>query len=220
MAQIAFKIIFKGKVQRVGFRRYALDQAQELSLKGYTKNLPDGSVEVFAQGRKEQLDEFFARLSSPPPPIVIKEAIKEEARVDPKLDKFDIIYGRLEEELQEGFGAMQSVFMNYWSEFKDYRSEFKDYRSEFQDYRNEFRDFRSEFRDFRSEFREFRNEFREFAQRTDKNFQLILEKYGEISNKLTTILETLVKESKESRERENRILELLVRAIEKISEKS
>jgi mevalonate kinase len=81
------------------------------------------------------------------------------------MKKFTIVYGKLADELQEDFGAMQEVFMQYWKEFRNYREE-----------------------------------FRNFTKRTDENFKLILNKYGEISEKLTIILETLVKESKETRE--------------------
>jgi len=69
------------------------------------------------------------------------------------------------------------------------------------------------------EFRNYREEFRDFTKRTDENFKLILNKYGEISEKLTIILETLVKESKETREMLNETMKLLKEALEKISSK-
>lgn len=196
MAISALKATVKGQVQRVGFRRYALGQAQELSVSGYAKNLPDGSVEVFFQGEIERIEEFLKRLKSPPPLTHIRDVELEEAGEKPELDTFKIEYGSLEEELHEGFGALQSAFLDYWKEFKDYRSEFIDYREGFRDYRKE---------------------LREFFERTDKNFQSIMERYGEISDKLTTILETLVRESKETRERLDKTIELLVKAVEKIS---
>ncbi|MEM2167964.1 MAG: hypothetical protein QXK12_07780 [Candidatus Nezhaarchaeales archaeon] len=63
------------------------------------------------------------------------------------------------------------------------------------------------------------SEFREFAKRTDENFKLILDRYGEISNKLTIILETLVKESSETREKLSKALNLLTKLVEKLTEK-
>ncbi|MBS7627820.1 acylphosphatase, partial [Candidatus Bathyarchaeota archaeon] len=186
-----------GRVQRVGFRRYVLDSAQELGLTGYAKNLPDGSIEIFVQGDVEGLSKFLEIIKQPMIPAKIKEIIKEETNPKPEIKEFKIIYGELIEELQEGFGAMQSIFADYWREFRDYRQEFKDYRQEFRDYRQEFRDFRQEFRDYRQEFKDYRQEFkdyreefRDFVRRTDENFKLILDKYGEISEKLTIILET------------------------------
>ena len=51
----ACKIIVKGRVQGVGFRWFAREKAQQLGLTGYVRNLPDGNVEVFAEGEQEKL---------------------------------------------------------------------------------------------------------------------------------------------------------------------
>jgi acylphosphatase len=45
-----------GKVQGVFFRRSAQIEAMRLRLRGFARNLPDGSVEVFAQGESSALD--------------------------------------------------------------------------------------------------------------------------------------------------------------------
>jgi acylphosphatase len=39
-----------GKVQGVFFRQSACSQAEQLSLRGYARNLPDGSVEILVHG--------------------------------------------------------------------------------------------------------------------------------------------------------------------------
>ena len=76
---------------------------------------------------------------------------------------------------------------------------------------------KEEFRDYRAEFRDYREEFREFAERTDGNFRLISEKYGEISDKLTVILNALVQESKETREMLNETMKSLKDALVKLT---
>ena len=53
MKQIRFVVY--GLVQGVGFRQFVYRKANKLSLTGYVKNLPDGSVECLAMGTKEQL---------------------------------------------------------------------------------------------------------------------------------------------------------------------
>jgi len=45
-----------------------------------------------------------------------------------------------------------------------------------------------------------REESREFAKRTDENFKTILDKYGEISEKLSKIMEALIDESIKTRD--------------------
>ena len=51
-----------GKVQGVGFRYFVLQQAQELGIKGWVSNKPNGDVEALAQGDKEDLDQFIAKV--------------------------------------------------------------------------------------------------------------------------------------------------------------
>ena len=48
-------LVFHGNVQGVGFRATARRKAQELGLTGIVRNLADGSVELIAQGKEEEL---------------------------------------------------------------------------------------------------------------------------------------------------------------------
>lgn len=54
--------IFKGRVQGVFFRATTKEIADELNLMGNVKNLADGTVEIYAQGSKSQLELFLKRL--------------------------------------------------------------------------------------------------------------------------------------------------------------
>lgn len=54
--------IVSGKVQAVAYRAYVEDAAEELGLCGYARNLPDGTVEVVAQGDPQALKEFVEYL--------------------------------------------------------------------------------------------------------------------------------------------------------------
>ena len=56
--------VFSGRVHGVGFRATACHIARELDVKGTVQNLPDGNVEIFAQGTLFQLDSFINRLHS------------------------------------------------------------------------------------------------------------------------------------------------------------
>ena len=188
----AFTVHIEGRVQRLGYRRIILEAAQELEIQGYVRNEPDGSIMAHAQGREDRLKEFLAKIKAPPPPITVRRFEETPATLDPSIKHFQIIYGPLGEELQEGFGAMQS-------EFGDYRQEFRGFLGEFRDYRQEFRDYRQEFRGFVGEFRDYRQEFRSFAERTDQSFKVLDQKYGEISLRLSQLLESFQKEALETR---------------------
>ena len=54
---------FYGRVQGVGFRFTAIRFAEAFSLKGYVKNLPDGSVEVVAEGKEDDLKGFLEKIN-------------------------------------------------------------------------------------------------------------------------------------------------------------
>ena len=51
----------------------------------------------------------------------------------------------------------------------------------------------------------------------DENSKLLIDHYGETSRKLADILETLTRESKETREKLTQALNLLQQAIEKLA---
>ncbi len=47
-----------GRVQGVSFRYYTQQKARELGVRGFVKNMPDGSVYVEATGDEDQMDRF------------------------------------------------------------------------------------------------------------------------------------------------------------------
>jgi acylphosphatase len=59
---IAKRVIFEGRVQGVGFRYTVKDLARGFDVRGWVKNLSDGSVELQAMGEKEELDGFIREI--------------------------------------------------------------------------------------------------------------------------------------------------------------
>jgi len=53
---IRYHIFFYGKVQGVFFRAYTRDTASKLGIKGWVKNLPDGSVEAVMEGKRNDVN--------------------------------------------------------------------------------------------------------------------------------------------------------------------
>ncbi|WP_126451335.1 acylphosphatase [Sulfodiicoccus acidiphilus] len=56
-----------GRVQGVGFRNFVLRNAKRLGLRGYVVNLPDGTVEIVAEGHEEMLKRLLKLASRGPP---------------------------------------------------------------------------------------------------------------------------------------------------------
>jgi acylphosphatase len=67
-----------GKVQGVWFRASTQEQAQALGLTGWTRNLPDGRVEVLACGEREKLTLLLEWLKTGPELARVDEMIYEE----------------------------------------------------------------------------------------------------------------------------------------------
>ncbi len=51
----SFRYLVRGRVQGVGYRYFVRRSAQSLGLDGFVRNLPDGSVEVVAEGSEQAL---------------------------------------------------------------------------------------------------------------------------------------------------------------------
>ncbi len=57
--KVAKHIIVSGRVQGVGFRYFVNQKAKECQLTGWVKNLPNGKVEIEAEGDETDLDSFI-----------------------------------------------------------------------------------------------------------------------------------------------------------------
>lgn len=64
--KIQLFVLISGKVQGVGFRNFTQMNAKQLGINGYAKNLPNGKVEVVAEGDKAQLDALVTLLKKGP----------------------------------------------------------------------------------------------------------------------------------------------------------
>jgi acylphosphatase len=66
MSRITRRFRIAGKVQGVFFRDSARGEAVRLGIAGYARNMPDGSVEVLAQGEGPAVDELLRWLHRGP----------------------------------------------------------------------------------------------------------------------------------------------------------
>ena len=64
--ELSVKLIVSGKVQGVSFRWFTVQAAREMGLCGYAKNLPDGTVEVKAEGTKAGLESLIKKVKQGP----------------------------------------------------------------------------------------------------------------------------------------------------------
>jgi acylphosphatase len=64
MSRCRLEIFYSGHVQGVGFRYTAKTVAAGFEVNGVIRNLPDGRVELIAEGSREELEAFRAAIYS------------------------------------------------------------------------------------------------------------------------------------------------------------
>ena len=87
--QIARRFFVRGRVQGVGFRYFVQKAAAELGVSGYTANLDDGRVEVYAIGDAPALYELAGRLRVGPRLADVRGVDVEESAIE-KVSGFQV----------------------------------------------------------------------------------------------------------------------------------
>lgn len=83
-------VIIRGRVQGVGFRYFVLSAAMEIHLKGWVRNRRDGSVEVLAEGTKENLEKLFRALQRGPSSSNVTDVDPEWGDASGEFSRFEI----------------------------------------------------------------------------------------------------------------------------------
>lgn len=85
-------VIITGRVQGVFFRASTRDMADTLGLKGYVRNLNDGSVQAVFEGRREQLEKAVNWCRQGPPGAAVKHVKEKWLDCPEEFDSFSIKY--------------------------------------------------------------------------------------------------------------------------------
>ena len=89
---IRVRALISGRVQHVGFRYWACEQAERLGLTGTVENLPDGRVEVVFQGKPELVNEMKEKLHRGPSMAIVRQVIFYRERVKDDETFFGPVY--------------------------------------------------------------------------------------------------------------------------------
>ena len=85
------EIILKGRVQKAGFRDYIDEIAFNLNLRGWVKNLDDGTVKVVCEGSSKDLEKFVDKIKIHEYPIRVEDAEIEYLPSTGEFNDFTII---------------------------------------------------------------------------------------------------------------------------------
>ena len=90
MPLIARRFLIRGRVQGVGFRYFAQRAAARHQVRGFVKNLADGSVEAWAQGAEANVKEFGEDMAAGPSYSIVQDVEEEVVEPDKRYSAFRI----------------------------------------------------------------------------------------------------------------------------------
>lgn len=90
MSNRRIHVFISGKVQMVGFRASTRRTANRLGVKGWVKNLPDGRVEVVAEGEEKQIEKLIDFLHEGPPAARVDNVQITDEEYTGGFDQFSI----------------------------------------------------------------------------------------------------------------------------------
>lgn len=73
------RLLVTGRVQGVGYRWACQRLAQALGVTGWVRNRPDGTVEVFVEGRESAVEQLVAWCHTGPPGARVTDVADESA---------------------------------------------------------------------------------------------------------------------------------------------
>ncbi|HXL01777.1 MAG TPA: acylphosphatase [Candidatus Atribacteria bacterium] len=71
------RLVLRGRVQGVGYRYFVLRKAGEFDVTGLVRNLSTGEVEVIAEGKKDEVEQFFEEVKQGPVSAYVTSYLEE-----------------------------------------------------------------------------------------------------------------------------------------------
>jgi len=89
---VRLSAIVYGRVQGVFFRDFTCRQAWALGLRGYVRNLPDGTVMVIAEGPREALRQLLGQIEVGPSGARVHKVDFHWGDHSGEFDRFEVRY--------------------------------------------------------------------------------------------------------------------------------
>ena len=86
------KVTISGRVQGVFFRAHTKETADRLGIKGYVKNLPNGSVEAVFEGDQDTVTRMVAWCRKGSPAAKVDHVVIKETNLISNFELFKIRY--------------------------------------------------------------------------------------------------------------------------------
>ena len=90
--KVRLRAIVHGRVQGVNFRYYTRQQARQLGLTGYVRNLWDGTVEVESEGAQSSVTRLLNWLHKGPGMAIVKQVDVQWLPYTDEFQHFEVRY--------------------------------------------------------------------------------------------------------------------------------
>jgi acylphosphatase len=93
MEHLRAEVVIHGLVQGVNFRASTRREAERLGVRGWVRNLPDGSVQALIEGEKNKTEQLLAWCHKGPPGARVTKVDISWMPYTGEYKTFDIRYG-------------------------------------------------------------------------------------------------------------------------------
>ena len=88
--RVARRYVISGRVQGVGFRFFTEAAASREGLHGWVQNVPDGTVEIWAEGEQESMERFERNVRQGPPGARVTDVQIEDLSPSHRVTGFSV----------------------------------------------------------------------------------------------------------------------------------
>ena len=91
-SEVRVRLLIEGRVQGVWFRDSTRQEARRLGLVGWVRNVPDGRVEVLAEGPEDTVRSLINWCHHGPPLARVSKVQQSAEAWKGEFDSFDIVF--------------------------------------------------------------------------------------------------------------------------------
>jgi len=193
--KVKARVIVKGNVQGVGYRALITQTARNLRIEGLVRNLKDGTVEIFCEGSKDNIEKFLKkiRVKGDSENVMslnvtkIKcyyEGEKGYVKREKEHEGFEIDHG-VKLKPFEKLAMDESTYGKYY--LSDSRGILKDFRSETKDSFNAMAKKYSRISSQLNGMKDVHKEIRLLRKDLHKEFKLLIDSMGKVLKKVLSV---------------------------------
>ena len=112
--------------------------------------------------------------------------------VEERVDRLETLLGQFIVQTNTALNRLERGLERFKEEMQVFKNEMRDFKEEMKVFKDEMSDFKDEMSDFKDEMSDFKNEMREYRDRQDGERLRMNRQWGDLANKLGTVVEDLV----------------------------